>query len=192
MDIRDPLGPLTRAQWRAWLEDNHASRTEAWLLSTTRAGAHGGTLTYLEGVEEALCFGWIDGLAKRHGDCFAQRFTPRRPGGNWTELNKERVRRLLAAGRMTPAGLRVAPDLDPAAFRFSEDVLAALAAAPPALENFQRFPPLYQRIRAANIEECRRKDPAEFQRRLAKLVETARRGLTYGAWEDEKLPRSGG
>lgn len=190
MEITDPIGPLRQEEWRAWLETHHHARHEAWLLSTSRSGSPDGCLTYLESVEEALCFGWIDGLAKRHGAFTAQRFTPRRPGGNWTELNKERMRRLIAQGRMTPAGLRVAPDLDPASFQVAPDLLAALAAAPPALENFLAFPPLYQRVRASSVEEFRRKDRAEFARRMAKMVATAQANTMFGAWQDEKLPRS--
>ena len=79
MVITMTVDPETRRAWRAWLETNHASETEIRLL--LRRGEPG-RITYLDAVEEALCYGWIDGIAKRHGDATAQRFTPRRPRSN--------------------------------------------------------------------------------------------------------------
>lgn len=189
MDVTDPLGPLTRAQWRAWLMQHHAQRTHAWLLSTSRSGA-GGSLTYLDAVEEALCFGWIDGTTKRHGEFTAQRYSPRRPKGNWTELNKERARRMIAAGLMTEAGQRALPDLDPAAFKIAPDILAALQADPVVWANFQGFPGLYQRVRVYNIEVLRVSDPTNFGKRLATLIEKSRDNVMVGAWDDSTLPRT--
>ncbi len=191
MDVSEPIGPLTRAQWRAWLVQHHAQRQQVWLLSATRTGGVAGALTYLDSVEEAICFGWIDGLAKRHGDFTAQRFTPRRPKGNWTELNKERARRLIAAGLMTEAGHRALPDLDPAAFRIAPDIVAALQAEPITWANFQRFPALYQRVRVSNIEELRRNNPDGFRKRLDTLVVKSRDNVMFGNWDDAKMPRSG-
>ena len=191
MDVTEPIGPLTRAQWRAWLVEHHPQKQATWLLSAGRTGGVAGALTYLDSVEEAICFGWIDGLAKRHGDFTAQRFTPRRPKGNWTELNKERARRLIAAGLMTEAGHRVLPDLDPAAFRIAPDIAAALQADAAVWANFQAFPGLYQRVRVSNIEEMRRTDSAIFAKRLATLVDNTRRNVMVGNWDDAKMPRSG-
>ena len=94
-----------RAEWRAWLETNHTLETEIWLLFYKR---HTGKprVAYPDAVEEALCFGWIDSTIRRVDDAtYAQRFTPRRPGSSWSELNKRRVSRLVQEGRMTKAGL---------------------------------------------------------------------------------------
>ena len=126
VDITATIDPRTRGAWRRWLEAQHAHAREIWLL---RSGATG-EITYLDAVEEALCFGWIDGIAKRHGEATAQRFTPRRPRSHWTELNKERARRLIALGRMTDAGRRVLPDLDDLLVRVPADIRARLEAAP--------------------------------------------------------------
>lgn len=92
--------------WRSWLEEHHATERECW-VGISKKHVEGG-VGYLESVLEALCFGWIDGLT--HGvdeDGYAIRFTPRKPKGNWTDLNVERVRQLIAEGRMHPAGLAV-------------------------------------------------------------------------------------
>ena len=105
-----------RAEWQAWLETNHTLETEIWLLFYKR---HTGKprVAYPDAVEEALCFGWIDSTIRRVDDAtYAQRFTPRRPGSSWSELNKRRVARLVQQGRMTKTGLAKAdfalPDPD--------------------------------------------------------------------------------
>jgi uncharacterized protein YdeI (YjbR/CyaY-like superfamily) len=94
-----------RAAWRRWLEQHHARAAQAW-LALYRKGCRPGALSYEETLEEALCFGWIDGLLRRlDAKRFVLRFTPRRRGSIWSESNKRRVRRLIREGRMTPHGL---------------------------------------------------------------------------------------
>ncbi len=187
MEITATFDAKTRRAWRAWLEANHPAAKEIWLL--LRRGEPG-TITYLDAVEEALCFGWIDSTAKKHGDATAQRFTPRRARGNWTELNKERARRLIAAGRMAAAGLRTLPDLSDEEVRVPADVRARLEAEPGAWAAFQSFPSLYQRVRLGYVEEVRKRDPGEWEKRLGNFVaKTARREM-FGNWDDSGLPRS--
>jgi uncharacterized protein YdeI (YjbR/CyaY-like superfamily) len=95
----------TRAEWRAWLAANHASASGVWLVSWKRATAKP-AVGYDAAVEEALCFGWIDSLAKSIDDERSrQLFTPRRPTSKWSQSNRDRVQRLLAAGLLEPAGL---------------------------------------------------------------------------------------
>ncbi|MCB9545357.1 MAG: YdeI/OmpD-associated family protein [Myxococcales bacterium] len=183
--VTTTLEPVTRAAWRAWLAAHHADRTEIWLLRHPDA-----PITYLDAVEEAMCFGWIDGIAKRHGDFQAQRFTPRRPRGNWTELNKERARRLIAAGKMTEAGHRTLPDLDPARFVIPADIEARLRAEPGAWAHFSACPPLYQRVRVGNVEERRKRDPEGFEKGLATLVKKAAAGVMWGNWDDRDMART--
>jgi len=99
--------PKSRNAWRAWLKKNHASSTGVWLVYAKK---HSGipSLTYNDAVEEALCFGWIDSKINPIDDAFyMQVFTPRKLKSAWSALNKARVKRLVAAGRMTPAGLVV-------------------------------------------------------------------------------------
>ena len=186
MEIGTLFDPATRASWRAWLMANHMREKEIWLLLRRPTA---GQITYLDAVEEALCFGWIDGIAKKHGDASAQRFTPRRPRSNWTELNKERAGRLIAAGKMTNAGMQVLPDLAVESVRVPPDVAASLQDAG-AWQNFLQLPPLYQRVRLGYIEEMRTRDPREWQKRLANFVARTAKGEMFGNWNDAGLPRS--
>ncbi|MBZ0288228.1 MAG: YdeI/OmpD-associated family protein [Anaerolineae bacterium] len=182
MDITETFYAADRAEWRQWLTENHATAKEIWLLYYTKESGKA-RVPYIHAVEEALCFGWIDGIQKKIApDCNAQRFTPRRPKGNWTELNKERARRLIASGQMTEAGLRVLPDLSTDSFQIADDILAALQADPQVWENFQGFPPIYVRIRVIHIESVR-KQPDEFQKRLDKLVQKTRHNKMFGGIE---------
>lgn len=186
--ITETFEAKTRKQWRAWLEKHHATKTEIWLVAEMKEKGEG--LSYLDAVEEALCFGWIDGIAKKFDATRrAQRFTPRRPKGNWTELNKERARRLIKEDRMTPAGERVLPDLSTKGFVVAKDILAALDAVPGARAFFDSCPPLYQRVRAGNIEEQRKK-PKEFATRLATLVKTCAAKKRFGNWDDSGLRKT--
>ncbi|MFN8375677.1 MAG: YdeI/OmpD-associated family protein [Anaerolineae bacterium] len=179
MEITTTLVVKARADWRQWLADNHATAQEIWLLFPARDSGKPG-IPYVEAVEEALCFGWIDGIAKRMDDEYrAQRFTPRRPNGNWTELNKERARRMMASGLMTEAGLAKLPDLSLDAFRIAEDILTALQADAQTWQNFQNFPPLYQRVRIRFIEDSRGQ-PAEFQKRLDKFLHKTQQNQRFG------------
>ena len=97
--------PKTLAGWRRWLEANHTKTRGVWLITYRRTAAKS-QVPYAEAVEESLCYGWIDGQVQNVDEArLAQLFTPRRSGSGWARSNKERVRRLIAAGRMRPAGL---------------------------------------------------------------------------------------
>jgi len=92
--------------WDAWLADHHASSPGLW-LKIAKKGSAGRSISYSEALDVALCHGWIDGQKGRHDtDYWRQRFTPRKPGGNWSKINTERAAALIASGRMRPAGLR--------------------------------------------------------------------------------------
>jgi uncharacterized protein YdeI (YjbR/CyaY-like superfamily) len=186
LEITTTLDPKKRHAWRAWLEANHAREKEIWLL--LRRGEPG-SITYLDAVEEAICFGWIDGIAKRLGDATAQRFTPRRQRSNWTELNKERARRLIRAGRMTEPGRRTLPDLHDEGVFVPSDIRARLEAEG-AWDRFQSFPPLYQRVRLGYIEEMRRRDPKEWEKRLSNFVAKTAKNQMFGNWDDSVLART--
>jgi uncharacterized protein YdeI (YjbR/CyaY-like superfamily) len=181
MDITDTIKPENRSEWRSWLEQNHQTLTEIWLLSDNRPDEP--TVTYLDAVEEAICFGWIDGIQKRYSTHeLAQRFTPRKRRSNWTELNKERVRRLIRLGLMTEAGRVTLPDLK-IEFMVAEDILAVLKAKPDALAHFLGFPDLYLRVRIGYIEEVR-KNRTEFDRRLQNFVNKTTDNKMFGNWND--------
>jgi uncharacterized protein YdeI (YjbR/CyaY-like superfamily) len=100
LDVRSP------EQWEQWLESNHDTVTEVWVRLFNKA-AGDVPLGYGDAVEIALCFGWIDSLARRHDEVSRiQRFSPRKPKSAWSRSNVERVQRLIEAGRMRDHGLR--------------------------------------------------------------------------------------
>ena len=113
MDIGETLTALTPADFRRWLEANHQVKKEIWLVIYKKASGKTG-ISYDESIDEALCFGWIDSIAKSmDAEKYAQRFSPRRKNGNWTETNKAKARSLIAAGKMTEAGRAMfPPDLE--------------------------------------------------------------------------------
>ncbi|MBK9070076.1 MAG: YdeI/OmpD-associated family protein [Myxococcales bacterium] len=188
MEITETLDPNTRRAWRAWLAANHASARAIWLL--LRPGRPD-TITYLDAVEEAICFGWIDSTAKRHDDATAQRFTPRKVRSHWTELNKARARRMIAAGLMSDAGRQTLPDLSQAAeVSVPDDIRERLMAEPGAWTNFLAFPSQYQRVRLGYIEEMRTRDPREWEKRLANFVAKTKQNAQFGNWDDARLPRT--
>ncbi|MGW3346407.1 YdeI/OmpD-associated family protein [Nonomuraea rubra] len=97
------------AAWRSWLADHHGTETEAWVVLAKKGTTEPTSLTYEQALEEALCYGWIDGLTRaRDAATYLQRYTPRRPRSNWSERNLARVARLREQGRMQPAGVAAA------------------------------------------------------------------------------------
>lgn len=109
MEIGETLYVTTREAFRAWLETNHQSKREIWLIQFKKATKIA-SIPYVEAVEEAICFGWIDGYEKSmDAERYATRFSPRRAKSNWTETNKERALRMIASGRMTKSGLATLP-----------------------------------------------------------------------------------
>ena len=168
-----------REAWRSWLEANHDTVREVWLIFFKK---HTGvpTISYGAAVEEALCFGWIDSLIKRlDEDRYARKFTPRTDPTRWSASNLARVARLEETGRMTPAGRAkiaagVIPEVPPArrVQEVPDDFRAALEAHPRARMGFEGLSPSQRRlyvgwVAAAKREETRRRRLAEALARLA-------------------------
>jgi uncharacterized protein YdeI (YjbR/CyaY-like superfamily) len=193
MPITQTVYAATRAEWRAWLEANHASQAEIWLIFY-KQGSGKPRLPYDDAVEEALCFGWIDSLVQRIDDQrYAQKFSPRRENSKWSPSNKTRVKKLIAEGRMTAAGLAKIPawvldepdDLPPlpppppVPLDPPEWVAAGLQAHPPAWDNFQNMTPGARRQYIRWLMEV--KSQAARQRRLeqaaAKLIRNEKLGM---------------
>ncbi len=177
MEITEKIHTKTREQWREWLLENHAAKREIWISTSKSADG----LQYIDAVEEALCFGWIDSTIKAGEGVMWRRFSPRRKHSPWTELNKERCRRLERLGLMTDAGRAVLPDMK---FVIEEDILAALQSDEVVWQNFQLLPPLYVRVRIDNIQSIRKRNSAVSERRLQKFIDNTRKGLLYGEWHD--------
>ena len=169
---------LTASDFRHWLERHHASAAELWVGFYRKASGKGG-MAYAEAVDEALCFGWIDGIKKRADDLsFTHRFTPRKPRSVWSRINLGHFERLNLAGRVTAAGLKAYVARDPArsglySFENRPRALPSTAARvfqanAKAWTFFQSQPPGYRRtaiwwVLSAKKEETR-------QGRLARLI----------------------
>ena len=179
---RELIYTSERGEWRAWLTAHFETAREVWFVFPTAASGERG-LSYNDAVEEALCFGWIDSTQKEIGGVMMQRFSPRAKNGHWTELNKERVRRLERMGLMTDAGRAVLPPMGPRSFRIDPEIASALKAAR-VWSRFRAFPPLYQRVRAGNLAFYKTRDRQTYERMLARLIEETKRNHMYGAWDD--------
>ena len=174
-----------RATWRAWLLANHATKPGVLLVMARRRGS-AECVAYDEAVEEALCFGWIDGRqVPQDAAMIRQHFAPRRLGGTWARSNKERVARLEREGRMTEAGRRVIAaamadgswaaldEID--ALTVPEDLAAALEGNPEAAVRFAGFSPSVRRGYLWWIKSAKR--PATRQQRLEDTVWLAAQGI---------------
>ena len=171
--------PPTLADWRAWLEANHTGPNGIWLITYRRASSKA-TFTYEQAVEEALCYGWIDGHTKTlDEERGMQWYAPRRAGSVWARSNKERVARLIADGRMTPAGQA---KIDAAqadgtwalwdsvdSLEVPDDLAAALAGYPDARANFDAFPRSARHAILGWIATAKRPET-----RAKRIAETAR------------------
>ena len=172
-----------RTEFREWLLFNATSKSECWVELKRGKPADDGRFYYLDAVEEALCFGWIDSTQKVIDGRRMQRFTPRKKNSPWTELNKERVRRLEKQGLMTDAGRAVLPPLGPRSFRIDSDFEVALKNAR-CWSKFKSFPPLYQRIRAYNVIFYKKRNPVIYQQALNHLIAETKKGRMFGEWND--------
>lgn len=183
MDMNNLLTITTRQELRAWLDANSTTEKSCWVIVSIKPEPD--KIRYLDAVEEALCFGWIDGIKKKISDTqTAQRLSPRAKKSPWTELNKERVRRLERLGLMTNLGKKVLPDMSEASFEIDKTIEARLQEDLEVYENFLSFPELYRRIRIDTIQNYKHQ-PELFEKRLVKLVENTKANKMYGAWHDE-------
>lgn len=190
MKLGKTLYVTNRKQWRAWLAKNHKTASEIWLIYYRQASGRP-RLPYNAAVEEALCYGWIDSQYQAiDQDSFAQRFSPRRQNSPLSVMNKERIRRLIKAKKMTRFGLeRIQHELDRAsakspqtklkAFELPDDILEALKADPIVWRNFNKFPKSYQAIRVGWIDGARKR-PIEFQKRLRYFIKMTAQNKRFG------------
>lgn len=178
------LKAKNREELRLWLENNYETQKECWVIVKRGRPQNDDTFWYIDAVEEALCFGWIDSTVKKLDTGITiQRLSPRKKGSIWSELNKERCRRMEKLGKMTQAGKKVLPDMSEKGFNIDIDILEALKKDEIVWANFHKFPSLYQRVRIDTIQ-IKKKNPQLFQKRLEKLIENTKKGIMYGDWND--------
>ncbi len=174
----------TPAAFRAWLEKHHDSEKELWVGFYKVKSGKGG-MVYPQALDEALCYGWIDGMVRRvDEDSYAQRFTPRTQQSNWSQVNIRRAHELIAAGLMRPPGLaafeRRATEASPAysfeqrAASFSPGQEKRLKANRAAWEFFSSQPQYYRRLATWWVTSAKREETRE--RRLATLIEDSASG----------------
>ena len=180
----------SREEWRAWLEANHESAESIWLVTFKKASGKP-HVSYDAVVEEALCFGWIDSLPRKLDEERTMLLlSPRKPGSAWSKVNKERVERMIAAGKMRPAGLRkieqskadgswtFLDDVD--ALVVPDDLAAALREYENAGENFAAFPRSSKRGILEWIKQAKRTETRDKRvRETAKLASSNIRANQY-------------
>jgi len=174
----------TLAAFRAWLERHHATGRDL-LVGFYHVGSGKPSITYPQARDEALCFGWIDGVRKNYdATSYTVRFTPRKPDSLWSRVNLERVQALKAEGRMRPAGLTVFAARDPKKAElysfenprraFDAGAVKAFKAARRAWAWFETQAPWYRRTAAWWVMSATREETRA--RRLAMLISSAARG----------------
>lgn len=173
------LHVTTRRAWRAWLRKNYRTETDVWLVYNKK---HTGLprVEYNDAVEEALCFGWIDSTVRSLDlDRFAQRYSRRRARSTYSQPNIERLRVLVAEGKVAKDVLPLLPELSMRGFKAPPDILAAIKSNARAWENFRRFPQPYVRVRVAFIDDARERSDL-FEKRLAYFIRMTAKGKRYG------------
>jgi uncharacterized protein YdeI (YjbR/CyaY-like superfamily) len=172
----------SRPEWRKWLSDNYDSQSEIWLVFRKRHTGHTGhaghtgvtSLSYIDAVEEALCFGWIDSLVRRLDDArYARKFTPRKADSKWSTINRRRYADLKSRGLLAAPGLERAPTNRsgdaprPSASAIPSYIEERLKADPRAWHYFEQLAPSYRRAYIGWIEAAKQEETKEKRLREA-------------------------
>jgi uncharacterized protein YdeI (YjbR/CyaY-like superfamily) len=179
---------VSQAKWRQWLEENHAISTGIWLRFYKKASGIA-TIVYAEALEEALCYGWIDGQLKKYDEnSYFQKFTPRRSRSMWSKRNLEKVVALEKAGKMKPAGLK---EIDaaksdgrweaaydsPAAMKIPDDFLFELSKDKKALSFFEKLDKTNRYTIGWRLQTAR--NPEIRAKRMKMILDMLARGEKY-------------
>jgi len=177
----------TADQWRKWLDEHHDSESEVWLIFY-KLHTDVGSIAYLDALDEALCFGWVDSLVKRLDESrYARKFTPRKADSRWSTINRKRYAALKAAGRLKPSGINRAPtdrSYGPRPPRFQmpatvpRHIQAALKKQPAAWRNFEGLAPSHRRRYIGWIESAKREETKA--RRLQEAIRLLTAGKQLG------------
>jgi uncharacterized protein YdeI (YjbR/CyaY-like superfamily) len=177
------------SEFRKWLDKNHSKSDELWIGFYRKDSGKGG-ITYPEALDEALCYGWIDGIRKKlDAESFTTRFTPRKPKSIWSNVNVNHVRRLTEEGRMMPPGLAAYLAKDSSrsgVYSFERDtaelepqMIRQFKRKPAAWKYFQAQPPYYRRITSWWVISAKKEETRA--NRLARLIQHSARS--------ERLPQ---
>jgi uncharacterized protein YdeI (YjbR/CyaY-like superfamily) len=195
--MTEPTFFATPAEWRAWLETHHATAEELSVGFWKRDSGKP-SITWPQSVDEALCFGWIDGVRHRIDDeRYRIRFTPRRPGSIWSQVNIRRFAELKAEGRIAPAGQAAFDAAKSTAATYSyerpaDDFTAAetkaFKANKAAWAYWQSCPPGYRKLNTHRVTSA--KKPETRAKRLAQLIDVCAAGIRVDAMKP--MPKAGG
>ena len=189
MQITNPKHFKSCGEFGKWLEKNHAKQTELWILFY-KVHTNKKSMRYAEAVEEALCFGWIDGIVKRIDDeKHAQRYTPRKPRSIWSNVNKERAKRMIEQGKMTDAGLVKIKEAKKSgwwkrAYSFevenimSPEMKEVLMSDEQAWNNFQKFGKSYKNTYIFYVNYAKREETKK--KRMQMVLERAKKNIPPG------------
>ncbi|VVB82391.1 Bacteriocin-protection, YdeI or OmpD-Associated [uncultured archaeon] len=173
-----------RSEWRKWLKNNYSKEKEIWLIFYRKSSGKP-RIDYNDAVEEALCYGWIDSIVKSiDNEKFAQRFTPRRNNSILSQLNKERIKKMIKEGKMTQQGLSAVSHVfdknKKDNFVFPKDIIFELKKDKTVWNNFEKFPESYKKIRIDYINDVRDIDKDMFRRRLNNFVNKTKQNKKFG------------
>ena len=179
MKIGKTVYVKNRQEWRRWLAKHGKTAREIWLIYYKK-GSGKPRIPYNDAVDEALCFGWIDSTLKPIDERkYAQRFSPRKQTSKLSDMNRERVRRLIKTGRMTKAGLAAIEHTGKGSQQLPVDILNRLRQDPVTWKNFQKFPASYKRIRVGWIHAARHRKDA-FEQRLRYFLKMTAQNKRFG------------
>lgn len=186
MEIKNTLYITNRKDWRKWLAKNHKKQKEIWLIYYRKSSGKP-RISYDDAILEALCYGWIDSIAKKIDDeSFAQRFSPRRSNSVFSQMNKERVRELIREKKMTKTGLQALAHVfdpktdDPEKFEIPSDILKAIKNNKDAWKYFKKMSPVYQRIRIAYIEHQKKLSIDSYKKSLNHFIKMTEQNKQIG------------
>jgi uncharacterized protein YdeI (YjbR/CyaY-like superfamily) len=177
MENPTPVIIKDRAAWRSWLSKNHRTKKEVWLVyGKKQSGIN--SVSCDDAVEEAICFGWIDGQVRAVDEGrYMQRFSPRKPASRWSELNIARAKKMIGAGLMKDDGRTVFEDAmqknrivpSQSSFSVPGELEQALSTNATAAENFRHMAPTHRRMYSAYVDMAKKDETR--QKRIAKCVE---------------------
>ena len=186
MKIGQKLYVTNRKDWRSWLSKNHAKKSEIWLIYYKKDSSKP-RIEYNAAVEEALSYGWIDGIVKSiDSKKYVQRFSPRKPNSNLSQPNIERLKKLERQGKLTRAGRAAVAHAynvkktSRARDSVAPDILRAIKANKPAWQNYKKLPRSYRQVRLAYIESQRRHGKEYFTVALNNFVKKTAANKRFG------------
>jgi len=183
LEITEVFYPRDRQEWRDWLSQHWQTKTEIWVQKYRKATGKP-SIAYDDLVEECLCFGWIDGIVKRHGEeGNVQRITPRRKKSHLSELNRQRVWKLQQLNTLMPGALEMIKDqvgTPNVPFDIPKPIQLRLQSDKEIWKTFESFPYFYRRLRIGWILEAGKRHE-EAEKRLNYLIKMTAQGKQYGA-----------